>query len=305
MSFASETRRELCTIQQQECCRHAEVYGILLFAHSFSHQSILLQTESEQAVRHAAELIAAETGIFPEIRIPLTRNRGNRICTLEIPTSQCEAVMECFGHSTSELHLQINEANIENDCCRAAFLRGMFLSCGTVSDPMKQYHFEFRIPKHHLFKDSERLMSDLKLAHFNSAERKNTHIIYCKASEEIADILTFLGAPQASMQLMQIKMLKEVRNTANRLRNLDTANIDKTLEASSLQLQAIKKLKESGKFDVLPEQLRELANLREENPEMSLRELGEHLSQPLSRSGVNHRLEKIVSLANEDVKKKK
>ena len=302
MSFASEIRRELCDLEQSECCQHAEAYGMFLFGHSFSAQEILLQTESETVARHAAGLLAAETGVFAEIRSPLKRT-GGRIHTLVVPQEQCAAVLQCFGHTGHEPNLRINRENLEDECCLAAFLRGAFLSCGTMTDPMKQYHFEFRIPKYNLFRDAEVLVGELPVSvHFSVSERKNTHVLYCKASEEITDLLTYLGAVNASMELMQVKMLKEVRNTANRLRNLDTANIDKTISASAQQLSAIRVLRESGRLEQLPVQLQELAQLREENPEMSLRELGEKLSEPLSRSGVNHRLERLIRLAEEEKK---
>lgn len=298
MSFASEVRQELCALEQADCCRHAAIYGLLLFGHHFSDRMILFQTEREKTAYYAAELLAAETGIFAEIRSPL--KRGGRIYSVTVPEEACAEVLRCFGHRVDEPNRRIHTENLRGDCCSAAFLRGVFLACGTISDPLKQYHFEFSVSRVHLFRELKTFVAQLPIGvHFGTAERKNTHILYCKASEEITDLLTYLGAVNASMKLMQVKMLKEVRNTANRLRNLDTANIDKTVSASAQQLAAIRKLHESGRMKTLPEQLRELAQLREENPEMSLRELGERLSVPLSRSGVNHRLERLIQLAEE------
>ena len=130
-----------------------------------------------------------------------------------------------------------------------------------------------------------------------TVNRKGRFIVYVKGGESVTDLLTYLGAKNAAMESMQAKMLKEMRNNLNRRNNFETANIDKTASAAARQLLAIERIMGTVGLDALPEDLREIAALRWENPELSLRELGEHLSQPLSRSGVNHRLRRIVEFA--------
>ncbi len=127
--------------------------------------------------------------------------------------------------------------------------------------------------------------------------RKGAFVVYLKESECIADLLTLMGAPQSAMELMQVKMLKEVRNNVNRKMNFETANLDKTAAAAARQLIAIEAIMEHMGLEQLPEDLQEIARLRYENPDMSLRELGESLSEPLTRSGVNHRLRRLMELA--------
>ena len=129
------------------------------------------------------------------------------------------------------------------------------------------------------------------------ARRGGCHIVYFKESEQIEDCLTLIGATNASLELMGVKMVKNIRNNANRVANCETANIDKTVAAAAVQVEAVHKICRCGGLDKLPEELRELAALRLENPDMSLRELGEELDPPLSRSGVNHRLQRILAFA--------
>lgn len=173
------------------------------------------------------------------------------------------------------------------------------MTCGTMTDPVKDYHLEFVVPFMNLAKDLSAIIReayelDLQPGLLN---RKGAFVVYVKGSERVADLLTFMGAGNAAMELMQAKMLKEVRNNVNRKNNFETANIDKTASAAAAQVIAIEKILNSSGISSLPEELQELAMLRYRNPEMSLRELGETLSEPLSRSGVNHRLQRIIELA--------
>lgn len=298
MTFSAGVRSELCALESAACCRKAECYGMLLFGRSFSLAGISLQTESGTVAQRAASLLAVETGTFAEVRAPLTQRGHGRVYTVAVDDGMKESVLAHFGHTGREPSLRINMANLENDCCTAAFLRGAFLACGTVSDPLKGYHLEFSAPRVNLLRSLEDLLRRLPFGlHPGFSHRGTVPVVYFKNSEEVADLLTFLGASSSAMELMQAKMLKEVRADANRRTNFDTANIDKTVNAATQQIEAINRLQESGALASLPEELRELAALRVENPELSLRELGELLHPPLTRSGVNHRLAKLMKLA--------
>ena len=236
-----------------------------------------------------------------DLRSSISRRKENRntfSVTVE-GDDQRNLLLHTFGHEAGEINLRIHRKNIVCPECLASFLRGAFLCCGTVTDPNKEYHLEFVVPYSNLAKD---LLVALQMCGVERLQpgltnRKGSFVVYSKGMEQVTDLLTYLGAPAAAMELMQVKMLKEVRNQINRRTNFETANLDKTASAAARQVLAIQKIAESTGLGELPEELRELAELRLQNPEMSLRELGESLSPPLSRSGVNHRLQRIVDLA--------
>ena len=174
-----------------------------------------------------------------------------------------------------------------------AFVGGVFLACGTLSDPETKYHLEFAVPRPEVLMMFVELLQGVGFQPLLTQRRGQT-IVYLHDSTQIEDLLTFMGCPLTSMEIMNAKIIKERRNAANRASNCDTANMDKVAGAAAQQIAAIRAVG----LESLPEELRALARLRLENPFDSLRELGEKLSPPLSRSGVNHRLEKIQELAS-------
>jgi DNA-binding protein WhiA len=302
MSFASETKNEICkAMPQNSCCQKAECYGLLLFAKSFSLHSITLTTENSAVAHLAAQLAAQTTKSYVDLATALFHNEKHKSAyTISVSgEDQRKSVLSYFGYTGKEISLRINLANLEEDCCESAFLRGVFLSCGTVTNPQKDYHLEFVVPFLNLARDFMTLLSEVTALDLQPAfvNRKGSYVVYIKGSERIADLLTYIGAPNAAMELMQVKMVKEVRNYVNRKTNFETANIDKTVSAATKQVAAIEKIIKGRGVEFLPEELREIASLRYENPEMSLRELGQSLSEPISRSGVNHRLQRIMELA--------
>lgn len=301
MSFSSETKKELCQIQDGDCCRKAECYGLLLFGRSFSPQAVSLTTESRETAVRTAELTAVTAGVCADVSASPPR-RGDRrsAYTISIPgENQAEQVLDTFGHTGREISLRVNLANLENECCRSAFLRGAFLSCGTVTDPSRDYRLEFVVPYRNLAIDLTTFLNDLFELDATPGvmNRKGSFVVYLKGSDHVADLLTFLGAGKAAMELIQIRMLKEVRNNVNRKTNFETANIEKTASAAAAQLMALERIFACGGTSALPEELRDVALLRYRNPELSLRELGRSLNPPLSRSGVNHRLRRILEFA--------
>ena len=304
MSFSSDAKRELLKIQPDAlCCQKAGAYGFLLFGKHFSPERIDFWTERELLARQAAEMIAAETGTFVEIVTPSRRGKpGAQHCVVTIPReAQRAGILSHFGHTGKELNLRINRANLENECCERAFLRSVFLSCGTLGDPNREYHLEIVVPYLKLSGDLEKLIDDVSEGALAPKRilRKGAHVLYLKESEQIVDFLARIGAVQTSMEIMQVKMYKELRNQVNRVTNCETANIEKTAAAAARQRAAILKIQAGGGMNSLPDELRELALLRLDNPDLSLRELGESLSSPISRSGVNHRLQRILLIADE------
>lgn len=182
------------------------------------------------------------------------------------------------------------------DCCARAFIRGAFLAAGTISDPAGSYHFEITCP------DEERaigLLSLLESCGLDPKEmrRKNSLVVYIKEGRQIEDLLTMMGAPVAMMSFENARILKEVRGGVNRRVNCETGNINKTVTAGLRQVRAIQILEDRGILQGLPENLRETARLRLDNPDATIGELGEMFVPPVSKSGVNHRLRKLCALA--------
>ncbi len=300
MSFSSDTKNELCRVVPQRCCRKAECYGLLLFGRSFSPAAVSLTTESLAAARLAAQLAAEVTGAIMDVSTAPTGKKRSAACTVSAAgPEQAARVFGFFGHTGREISLRIGLANLENDCCRASFLRGAFLACGTVTAPQSEYRLEFAVPFMNLANDLASCLRDVMELDPEPRvlRRKGAFVVYVKGGSRVADFLTFLGAPNAAMELLQVRMLKDLRNTVNRRTNFETANLEKTASAAAQETLAIEKIKKAGKLAALPEELRELAALRLRYPEMSLRELGQRLPAPLSRSGVHHRLRRILDFA--------
>lgn len=293
MSFSAEVKTELAAIRPQKgCCLAAQCYGMLEFAHAFHGEDISLQTEQAAVALLYSELIE----ICCSVPAPAVETRPRRgdfyVAAVEAPGAR-RRVLERFGHTAQDITVRLNRANLDCDGCVPALLRGAFLVCGAVSNPENAYHLEFSMPHYHLSRD---LMTLLREINFSAKYicRRGTHVIYLKESEQIADCLTTMGAQSASLEMLGVKVLKSIRNDANRAANCETANIDKTVTAAAAQIAAVRRLEQAGVLKTLPESLQALARLRADNPDMSLRELGENSNPPLSRSGVNHRLQRLI-----------
>ncbi len=302
MSFCKDTKEELCASKIQSIeQKNALTYGMVLFSRMFGTSAISCTTESRPVAMTYSETVSALTGTIVELSVKLTRRRGeNSVFTLSVPDKNvCQQIFEYFGHSKDQPSLRINRGNIDGDECLPFFLRGAFMVCGNVTSPEKDYHLEFVVPHKKLADDLQKLISEINElnAEPHIINRKGSYVIYIKGSENIEDMLTYIGAPMSVLDIIQNKMVKSVRNRVNRRINSETANIKKTANASAKQLRAIELIKTKQGLESLPDELRELAQLRIDNPEYNLRELGEALSAPISRSGVNHRLQRIMEIA--------
>ena len=297
MSFATDLKDELCKdVPEQESAIHALLYGFLLFSHKFSADEISFSVVHEPTARLFAETLATHCGISAKI-IFHERARGTLYKVSIEKASERRKILDAFYHSPKEPSLRINRANIENEDDVPFFLRGAYLVCGSLTDPHKEYHLEFGVSYMNLSKDLSTLIGEV-LAQPKSSIRRGSYIVYYKESENIEDIITYIGAMLSSLEMMNIKIEKDIKNRVNRRMNCDNANLDKTLNASLQQVEDINYIFERKDENFLSEELLQVAKLRLENPEMSLRELCESVNPPLSRSGVNHRLKKIGEIAN-------
>lgn len=302
MSFSSETKSEICRkLSTRRELQYSELYAMLLLGRTFTADSIVFKTENESTFSHFIFLL--NTLFKPRAEVYAPEDSHSRSYTVAVTRpADCRRIFEYYGHDSRELSLRVNRANIEDEEQQRAFVRGAFLSCGSVTDPEKGYHLEFAVSYRNLCMDICRIIREIQDCDVavKMLSRNGAYVAYVKDSEQITDLLAYMGAVVAAMNVMGAKALKQVRNAANRRANSEIANLQKTASASAAQIRAIKKLRRTGRYNLLPEELKTVAVLRYDYPELTLRELGEMLDPPISRSGVNHRLEKIISIAEEE-----
>ena len=296
MSFSTEAKKEIAALMPDKlCCRTAQIYGMLECAHAFSAEEISLQTEQEEIADLYDRMVSRICSVPRPQRTTLRRR--TTLWQSTIPdTDLRRQVLEHFGHSEKDVTLRLNRANLDCDACARAYLRGAFLVCGAVTDPEKDYHLEFATPRYHLSRDLLALFREVNFP-AKIVTRGGNYVVYIKGSEAIEDCLTYLGATKAALEMMGVKMVKSIRNDTNRRINCESANIDKTVQAAVAQVEAVRRIESICGLSALPEELQEVARLRLENPDLSLRDLGALLDPPMTRSGVNHRLQRILKFA--------
>ena len=298
MSFSANVKNEILSAEiENDCCRHAFAYGMMLFSRAFSSYDMSILTENSGVAEKYYELTKNVCGVSPQ----MLKTEAGKIKVEITEKDERLKVLETFGYDKKNNALRLNWSNFSDECCKNAFLKGVFLTCGTINDPNKNYHMEFVVPYLNLSRDLKLFINDYDQLSVEpkSIVRNSNHVIYFKDSEAIEDLLTVMGAVNSSLEIMGVKMYKDMRNNVNRKLNFENANLDKTLGASTKQIDAILHIKKTVGLSYLSDDLQELAELRLENPDMSLRELGSLLSAPISRSGVNHRLSKICSIAKQ------
>ena len=295
MSFSMQVKDELVkTEYEAACCKKSLLYGMCIFGKSFSAGSVSLQTENE----HVAELYANLLKELFNINYTVKKSPKGRNITVSVSEkSDAAKLFKSFGHEGAG-SLKINHSNFDCESCVKAFTAGAFLSCGTISTPEKDYHLEFTVPYKKKKKSLMTLIEEMELKP-KYTYRHGYNIVYFKESESIEDCLYLMGASDAMFEMMNVKIVKDFRNMANRKANCETANITRMVNAVAGQIQAIDKIWNKKGKEYLPENLEILAELRYENPDLSLSELAQMCNPSLSRSGVNHRLKRIIDIAAE------
>jgi len=192
----------------------------------------------------------------------------------------------------------VNPLLLQKTCCKRAFIRGCFLAAGSMSNPNKAYHLEIVCQDEMQAEQLKDILNDFELD-AKVIVRKKSHVVYFKEGEHIVDLLNIMGAHKGLMDLENVRIMKEMRNSLNRQVNCETANIGKTVNAAVRQIAAINYIQKHGEINNLPEQLRQMAEVRIDNPDTPLKDLGALLDPPIGKSGVNHRLRKLVEIAEE------
>ena len=299
MSFSQSVKEELCSVITDRDKEYACLYGMLLFCRRFGAEEIQFQTENRLAADMFSRLSDKIIGRSSTVAINETKKKnGSSLYSLTVPAEpDREELIFRFRISSSKLIHRIQEDIIDNNNV-FAFLAGAFISCGSVTEPIKEYHLEFAVPFEELCTDLKNLLERLGIMS-KYVERKGRYVLYFKGSEDIEDMLTLMGATKSSIELMNVKILKDVRNKANRIANCDAANIERTLKASEKQIEDIEYIMNTEGLESLTPELRNMAELRLENPDVSLKELGEMLDKPVGRSGANHRLKKLMEIAEQ------
>jgi DNA-binding protein WhiA len=297
--FSKQTKDELVRVMpKSSCCRRAELAALFHAAGSLhlvggKGMTVSVSVENAGVARKAHLILQEEFQVSPQIRAERIERLGRhrRYSVVLDEPSEVENIMVQLGLMTRGHSLEsgISSKIARSECCRASFLRGVFLARGSITDPQKKsYHLEF-------VTENEEFASGLcylmNLCRFKAkVGRRKHYLVYLKNVDAIARFLTFISAHAALLQLEEIRVVKEMRGEVNRQVNCDTANLEKTISAAMEQLEAIK----AYDLQRLPESLREAAILRLEHPEASLKELGEFANPKMSKSAVNHRLRRLM-----------
>ncbi len=283
MSFSAEVKEELAKhISSARHCQIAELAAIMNYCGQYGRDSegnytIGFQTENESARKKGFTLLKKTYSIDTDVAISEEQIRGllQKLGDLEEPVSQLL---------------------IKNSCCQRAFLRGAFLCIGSMSDPQKSYHLEFVCTDEDKARQLQSVIQGFEID-AKIVTRKKYYVVYLKEGASIVDLLNICEAHISLMNLENMRILKEMRNSINRRVNCETANISKTVNAATRQIEDIEYIRDFYGFQNLPANLRQMAEVRLENPEAPLKELGEYLDPPVGKSGVNHRLRKLSELA--------
>ena len=299
ISFSAAAKAEVCReLPQSKSCALAECFGILLFCNSFSWNNIKIITESREFAHILPKLFrrAFDLGFdtYPSLEAP-----GKLVFQIT-QEEKLLRITEAFGFDETMVALHVNLPVVEEEGCKEAFFRGAFLAGGSVTDPGKGYHMELTTTHQSVARETDALMREVMHFPPKLARRGGGQVLYLKQSEQISDLLTYLGAPVAAMGIMEARLEKELNNKVNRRCNCDDANISKVVEAAQEQLSAIRRLRERGMLESLPAKLLQAAQAREENPAASLTELAAMMEPPITKPAMNNRMKKLVLLAKED-----
>lgn len=303
MSFAAQTKKELTMIEGQSCCEKAELSALIRMngAVQLSNKKVILDISTENAAiaRRIYSLIKKYFQAPTELLVrKKMRLKKNNVYIVRIPGGVQEMLKVLSIVSEGFIFTpDINPELIRKNCCKRAYLRGAFMAGGSVNNPEgSSYHLEISSMYEDHCGALVKLANEFRLnARF--IERKKGFVLYIKEGEKIIEFLSLIGAHQSLFKFEDVRIMRDMRNSVNRIVNCETANLNKTIGAAVRQIDNIKLLQREIGLDNLPERLREVAEVRLANPDLNLKEVGEMLKGTVSKSGVNHRLRKIDEMA--------
>lgn len=296
-SFSYNVKKEIISRINSRDKADVCLMGVLEYCNSLSDKEINFLTENDLVVefvkKNICRILDNDNGVAVS---SLPKKNGVTLYNVEVPNRDDRIyLLDYFRLDSSRRMLS---EDLPKEKLIPQLVAGIFLACGSVNNPNKKYHMEFVMPTLDLCNDFGLLIIDCFEIVPKYIERKNTSVVYIKESENIIDMLTIMGASMASLEIMNVKMMKDVRNKINRTVNCDNANIEKSLRAAEKQINDIELISSTSGLDSLPDSLREMAEIRYENPDFNLKELGEALNPPISRSGANHRLARLAEVAD-------
>lgn len=295
MTFTQTIKSEVLRVRgDKKCCRRSLLYGLLLFSTRFEEEKIQFTSESAETTDKVYKLLKE---FYPDCKTEqYTVSAGERT-EYRIMISDKDSTNVIFNDLkyADGITYKILLENFMCDSCKAAFIRGAFLSCASAIPPESGYHLEFVVSRFNL---SRELLRILKICGYNAkyTKRNSHYIIYFKDSQAIVDIIAFIGAVNCSFEMTNLIIEKDIRNNCNRVVNCEAANIKRTVSSAQKHIEAIKGLVDEDKFSLLNAELQETANIRLENDDVSLGELALLHSPPVTKSCVNHRLKKICDM---------
>jgi len=294
---------------EKKCDQLAEIAGFLRVSGSLrltgrGKFTIVIATDNPAIARHYKRLIREYFQIDAKLEVGGAEalKKGHTYMLTISPEDRSESILRETGillvrEGNNFISDGIYEELIRKKCCKRAYMRGMFMGTGTISDPEKSYHLEFVCESRTLANDLKKMINSFVDLSVKVVQRRNRWVVYMKNSQYISDMLALMGAHAQMLAFENVRVQKSVYNQTTRIMNCDNANTDRTLDASEKQIRAIRILEETGQLSVLTDKLRELARLRVENPEASLTQLGEMMEPKLGKSGVNNRMKRILSMA--------
>lgn len=308
MSFSGNVKEELSEHwSSARHCQIAELAAILglcgsIIINSRNEYRVKVHTENKAVARKVFTLIKKTFNIESDISI--RRNIQKQSVSYSVVVKQHQDALRVLqAVKLIDEHLDgfeevriVNPIVVQQTCCKRAFIRGAFLAAGSMSDPKKAYHFEIVCAAEPMAEQIRELMSSFSMD-AKIVQRKKSYVVYLKEGSQIVDILNIMEAHVSLMELENVRILKEMRNTVNRKVNCETANLNKTVSAAVKQLEDITYLRDTIGLEKLSEGLEEVALARLSHPDASLKELGALLSPPVGKSGVNHRIRKLGDLA--------
>ncbi|KIL38857.1 sporulation regulator WhiA [Gordoniibacillus kamchatkensis] len=303
MSFAAQTKKELTMVELDECCEKAELSALIRMNGSvqLSSQRVVLDISTENAAiaRRIYTLLKKRYKLHAEVLVrKKMRLKKNNVYIVRVPSGVQELLKDlCIVTEGFHFTPGIEKGIIRNNCCKRSYLRGAFLAGGSVNNPEgSSYHLEIASAYEEHCNALCRLAGKFNL-NARCIERKKGYVLYIKEGEKIIQFLNLIGAHQALLRFEDVRIMKDMRNSVNRIVNCETANLNKTIGAAVRQIDNIRLLQKEIGLENLPEKLREVAEIRLQYPDMNLKEVGDMLGGKVSKSGVNHRLRKIDELA--------